>query len=104
VVVLSDNGAIGPEDLPPYVRSFISEKKLPHPTLNDGEVDLQQAVEQFENRLIDEALRHTNGNITAAARMLKINRTTLIAKLRRRKIASAVLPPDDEDSGDPRTG
>ncbi len=100
IVVLSDNGAIGPEDLPPHVRSFISEKKLPHPTLlNDGALDLQQAVEQFENRLIDEALRHTNGNITAAARMLKVNRTTLIAKLRRRKNSSLVL--SAEDAGDP---
>jgi len=102
MVVLSDNGSISSEDLPPYVRSFISEKKLPHPTLNDGEVDFQQAVEQFENRLIDEALRHANGNITVAARMLKLNRTTLIAKLRRRKNASAVL--SSEDPSDPLLG
>jgi len=102
IIVLSDNAVVLPEDLPTYVRSFISEKKLPNPTLNNGELDLQQAVEQFENRLIDEALRHTNSNITAAARMLKVNRTTLIAKLRRRKGSAALLPPTD--SSDPQTG
>jgi len=102
VVVLSDNSVVAPEDLPSYVRSFISEKKLPNPTLNNGELDLQQAVEQFENRLIDEALRHTNSNITAAARILRINRTTLMAKLRRRKNSSTLLPPDDSD--DPQAG
>src|SRR4051812_8628374 len=102
IIVLSDNVVVLPEDLPTYVRSFISEKKLPNPTLNNGEFDLQQAVEQFENRLIDEALRHTNSNITAAARMLKVNRTTLIAKLRRRKGSAALLPPTD--LSDPQTG
>jgi len=103
IVVLSDNGVVIPEDLPSYVRSFISEKKLPNPALNNGELNLQQAVEQFENRLIDEALRHTNSNITAAARILKVNRTTLIAKLRRRKNSSALLSSDD-DSGDSQAG
>ena len=99
IVVLSDNGYVGEEDLPPYIRSFISEKKLPNPTLNDGEIDLQQEVEQFENRLIDKALRHSNGNISVAARKLKINRTTLIAKLRRRRNSPALLAA--EDPGDP---
>jgi transcriptional regulator with GAF, ATPase, and Fis domain len=104
LVVLSDNGQVGPEDLPSSVRSFISEKKIPNPALNNGELDLQQAVEQFENRLIDEALRHTNSNITAAARILKINRTTLIAKLRRRKNSAALLSSEDHDVGDSHEG
>lgn len=85
MVVLSDTGRIGPEDIPSHVRSFISEKKLPHPPLNDGEVNLREVLEQFEGRLIDEALRRTNGNKTAAAHMLGLKRTTLVAKLRRKK-------------------
>jgi len=84
-VVLSDKNVISPEDLPVHIRSFISEKKLPHPTLSNGEINLQQAVEQLEDRLIDEALRLTNGNKTAAAQMLGLKRTTLVAKLRRKK-------------------
>jgi len=85
MVVLSDSILIGSEDLPPYIRSFISEKKLPHSTFNTGEVNLRQALEQFETRLIDEALRRTNGNKSAAAQMLGLKRTTLVAKLRRKK-------------------
>jgi len=85
LVVLSDKNVISPEDLPVHIRSFISEKKLPHPTLSNGEINLQQAVEQLEDRLIDEALRLTNGNKTAAAQMLGLKRTTLVAKLRRKK-------------------
>jgi transcriptional regulator with PAS, ATPase and Fis domain len=77
------------------VRAFISEKKIPSPTL-DGDLNLQQAVEQFENRLIDEALRRANGNRSAAAQMLGVKRTTLLSKLRRKKSAESFYPPLDE--------
>ena len=98
MVVLSDNGRIGPEDIPPHVRSFISEKKLPHPPLNDGEVNLREVLEQFEGRLIDEALRRTNGNKTAAAQMLGLKRTTLVAKLRRKKNFSTLMSSPESTS------
>lgn len=45
--------------------------------------DLKQSVERYENDLIQSAMKKTNGNQTKAAEMLKINRTTLIEKLRR---------------------
>lgn len=98
MVVLSETGRIGPEDLPAHVRSFISEKKLPHPTLNDGEVNLREVLEQFEGRLIDEALRRTNGNKTAAAQMLGLKRTTLVAKLRRKKSFSTLMSSPEQNS------
>ena len=106
LVILTENDQIGPSDLPPYLRSFISEKKLPHPTLNNGEVDLRQALEQFEDRLIDEALRRTNGNKSKAAELLGLKRTTLVAKIRRRSnsntintrnAASTTVPPVQPD-------
>ena len=84
MVVLSDDGAIRVENLPPNIRSFISDKKIPRPTLTDEGIDLNQAVEEFEYRLIDEALRRTKGNKQAAARLLGLKRTTLVAKLRRK--------------------
>ena len=85
LVILSENGRIAADDLPAHIRSFISEKKLPHPNLTNGDVNLRQALEQFEDRMIDEALRWTNGNRTAAASLLGLKRTTLVAKLRRKK-------------------
>ena len=98
MVILSETGHLAPEDLPPHVRSFISEKKLPHPDFNDGEVNLREVLEQFEGRLIDEALRRTNGNKTAAAQMLGLKRTTLVAKLRRKKNGTMALLPAIEES------
>ena len=92
LVVLNEMGRIDIEDLPSSVRIFISEKKVPTPTLDNGELNLQQAVELFENRLIDEALRRTNGNRSAAAQMLGVKRTTLLSKLRRKRTSDALLP------------
>jgi len=84
MVILSDDGVIRIESLPPNIRSFISDKKIPRPTLTEEGIDLNQAVEEFEYRLIDEALRRTKGNKQAAARLLGLKRTTLVAKLRRK--------------------
>ncbi|MGH7962606.1 MAG: sigma-54 interaction domain-containing protein, partial [Candidatus Binatia bacterium] len=85
LVILSEDDHIGPESVPSHIRSFISEKKLPYPVISNGNINLQQALDQFESRLIDEALRRANGNKSAAAQMLGLKRTTLIAKLRRIK-------------------
>jgi len=84
MVVLSEDHVIRVENLPPNIRAFISDKKIPRPTLSDDGIDLNQAVEEFEHRLIDEALRRTKGNKQAAARLLGLKRTTLVAKLRRK--------------------
>jgi transcriptional regulator with PAS, ATPase and Fis domain len=96
LVILSEEGRIEVDHLPPSIRSFISEKKIPRPTLGEEGLDLNTAVEEFENRLIEEALRRTKGNKQAAARLLGLKRTTLVAKLRRRRGASA----DDLDEQD----
>jgi transcriptional regulator with PAS, ATPase and Fis domain len=85
LVILSEEGQIEVDHLPPSIRSFISEKKIPRPALGEEGLDLNTAVEEFENRLIEEALRRTKGNKQAAARLLGLKRTTLVAKLRRRK-------------------
>jgi len=96
LVILSEDGHIQLEHLPPSIRSFISEKKIPRPALGDEGLDLNSAVEEFENRLIEEALRRTKGNKQAAARLLGLKRTTLVAKLRRRR----GLEPGDETETD----
>ncbi len=95
LVVLNETDVLQPDDLPSYVRSFISEKRLPQTQFVGSDVDLRQVMEQFESRLIDEALRRSNGNKSAAAQMLGLKRTTLVAKLRKKKMLS-----DDADMED----
>ena len=94
LVILSEDGRHRRVDhLPPTSARCISEKKIPRPTLGEDGLDLNTAVEEFENRLIEEALRRTKGNKQAAARLLGLKRTTLVAKLRRR----AASPTRDVD-------
>jgi transcriptional regulator with PAS, ATPase and Fis domain len=100
LVILSEDGQITVEHLPPALRSFISEKKIPRPALGDEGLDLNTAVEEFENRLIEEALRRTKGNKQAAARLLGLKRTTLVAKLRRRKGGDADADAEDQDAAE----
>jgi DNA-binding NtrC family response regulator len=47
-----------------------------------GPVDFGRAVSRFELTLLQNALRHSNGNKTVAADYLGIKRTTLVMKLR----------------------
>jgi transcriptional regulator with PAS, ATPase and Fis domain len=98
LVILSEDGTITLQHLPPQIRSLISEKKIPRPALGEHGLDLNTAVEEFENRLIEEALRRTKGNKQAAARLLGLKRTTLVAKLRRRRGPdSGQIGPDEAD-------
>lgn len=53
-------------------------------------IDFYRVVEEFENRLIAEALRRTNHNKNRAAQLLSMNRTTLVEKLKKRAASSSV--------------
>ncbi|HEX7813228.1 MAG TPA: sigma-54-dependent Fis family transcriptional regulator [Burkholderiales bacterium] len=49
-------------------------------------VNSSESLEQIELQAIQETVRHNNGNISAAARMLGVSRTTLYRKLRQLQI------------------
>lgn len=46
-------------------------------------VDLATIVAEFERHYVAEALRRTNGNVSEAARLLSLQRTTLIGKMQK---------------------
>jgi len=45
-------------------------------------LDFDQTISQMERQLLEDALRQTHGNKSAAAELLGLKRTTLTAKLR----------------------
>jgi transcriptional regulator with PAS, ATPase and Fis domain len=90
LVVLADGELIDVENLPSSIRRFVSGKRNPTPMVTDETFDFNRAVEAFENQLIHEALQKSGGNKQAAARMLGLKRTTLVAKLRRRRPTATV--------------
>lgn len=97
LVVLNDDGVIRAQDLPDYIRdyceggrqenSFLSSLALPM----EG-IDLDGLLQELENEFILQALARTRGNKTLAAELLRVNRTTLIERMRKRGLESPPRP------------
>lgn len=91
LVIIKSSGVITPDDLPEkYLAS--RGRLLPLPLQEDDTLPregicLNTAVEQFENRLILQALARTGGNKKEAATLLNLKRTTLIEKLKKKNLA-----------------
>jgi sigma-54 specific flagellar transcriptional regulator A len=59
------------------------------PPIGDGPVDLRKMMADLEYRCIAEALRASEGVVADAARLLSLQRTTLIEKMRKHGLAKA---------------
>jgi DNA-binding NtrC family response regulator len=86
MVVLRGNGRLDVEDLPRRVRRGSITKPVRTVSLPDDGIDLRDAVEDFENKLILQALERTGWNKNQAASILRMNRTTLVEKLKKKKL------------------
>jgi DNA-binding NtrC family response regulator len=74
-------------DFPPgYFKNVRLDRFVANVALPDDGLDFNEAVSQFENELILQALKKTAGNRNRAASLLHINRTTLVEKLKRKGI------------------
>jgi DNA-binding NtrC family response regulator len=93
LVILKDSGFITPDDLPEKYLSgrrsvpIHSAESADVSQLPEGGICLNSAVEEFENRLILQALDRTGGNKKEAAVLLNLKRTTLIEKLKKKNLA-----------------
>ena len=97
MVVFKKGKRIVREDLPPDIG-----QQVPHKESDAGEgkdtrlpeegISFKKAVAEFETNLILRALARSVGNKNKAAGFLKLNRTTLVEKMKKRKIHFK-LPP-----------
>lgn len=85
-VLLCTSERIEPADLPVRLRGLGSPGQ-DAPMLPDAGIDLRAAVESYENDLIRQALERTGWNKNRAAHLLKLNRTTLVEMMKRKRIA-----------------
>ena len=92
LAILKGQGQIEVNDLPAKYRSAalttIDPVKFEIP---ESGLDFNSAVDQFENNLILQALEKTNWNRNQAALLLRLNRTTLVEKIKKK----ALRPPGD---------
>ncbi len=95
-VVLKGEGTIDLSDLPEKLFGDQNvTMRSPALSLPQGGLDLKRTIEDFEDRLILSALDRTGWNKNRAAALLKIKRTTLIEKLKKRGIHAPAGIADD---------
>ena len=92
MVLLRAEGLIDLEDLPQRMHKAAASggEKQALELPEDG-IDLRDAVEQFENKLILQALERTGWNKNRAAAVLRMNRTTLVEKLKKKNLLDEQL-------------
>jgi DNA-binding NtrC family response regulator len=90
LAVLQGSGEITVADLPAPIRAAAAAVR-PTPPVQAADaalpaegIDLYAALAELEDRLINEALERSGGNKNQAAKILKLNRTTLVEKLKKR--------------------
>ncbi len=86
LAILSEADVIRADELPEYINgtdSLASSAYFDTDLPADG-VDFNALVDDFETRLITMALARTNGNKKAAAKLLQLNRTTLVEKIKKK--------------------
>ncbi|MCO5142282.1 MAG: sigma-54 dependent transcriptional regulator [Oligoflexia bacterium] len=102
MVILKGAGEIEVKDLP---SKFFGNKNIDIPylvdsaklsssideflnlVLPDDGLDLKAVVNRFEDHLLRQALNRTNGNKNKASELLKMNRTTLVEKLKKKNLS-----------------
>jgi DNA-binding NtrC family response regulator len=111
LVILKGQGSVDLGDLPHRIFQKFAEHntaagtgamsmdewEFPRMVLPQTGIDLKTIVAAFENHLVDQALARTNGNKNRASELLKMNRTTLVEKLRKRGM---IIPASQNARGD----
>lgn len=92
LAILVDGDVLRPSDLPDYIcdsseGTYIFETMEEFP---EHGIDFNTLVNEFENKLIRMALVKTSGNKKAAAKLLQLNRTTLVEKIKKKGLDGQV--------------
>jgi DNA-binding NtrC family response regulator len=99
--ILSEGASVSSRDLPDYVArgdasgfSYLSGPSTRFlevsETLPSDGLDFNAVVDRFETQLLTQALERTSWNKKAAAELLKLNRTTLVEKLKKKGLERQV--------------
>lgn len=83
VTVLKKGGLIGINDLPPQMKGVPKKYESGEVYIPNDGLAFKDAVSEFEEKLIIQALSRTSGNKNKAANLLKLNRTTLVEKIKK---------------------
>ena len=100
IAVLSDKDSIDSADLPDYIAAGGGKETIiaTIDELPQSGVDFNLLVDDYETKLITLALSRTHGNKKAAAKLLRLNRTTLVEKIKKKGLENKieVLRPEED--------
>ena len=91
LVILRGEGEIEVDDLPHTFRQRPATLHAGAPRIPAGGLPFNEVVDRFEADLILQALEQTHWNKNRAAQLLGLNRTTLIEKIKKKRLSA-----DDE--------
>jgi DNA-binding NtrC family response regulator len=86
IVVLKMEGVIDVEDLPDKILSGRLDKDSTEVKLPENGASFNSMVTNFEKQLIQQALTKSSGVKNKAAKLLNMNRTTLVEKIKKLKL------------------
>lgn len=86
LTILSEGPVVNLDDLPENIKDVSDSSHPDEDVIIDNELNLNDAVQDYEKRIILEALEKTNWVKSKAAKLLNINRTTLVAKIKKQNI------------------
>jgi DNA-binding NtrC family response regulator len=90
VTILSEGEEITMADLPEKFTSPVRVTNIQPLEIPAQGISLNDAVEEFENQLITKAMRLADGVKSKAAKLLNLNRTTLVEKIKKKNLNSWV--------------
>ncbi len=86
MTILVDADVVCPEDLPEKFHAPLKPAAMHTLELPAQGIRLNDAVEDFENTLIIKAMKRAGGVKSKAARLLDLNRTTLVEKIKKKNL------------------
>jgi len=86
LTILCENQVVSFDDLPEIIQEKGRLVQSSDEVIIEGELDFQEAVKHYEKKIILDALEKSNWVKSKAAKLLNINRTTLVAKIKKRNI------------------
>jgi len=106
MIVLAETDVLQLEDIPPRLLDGFEPLQetqfhaLAEPLLPDDGLKLSEAVDRYETTLMLQALERTGWNKNQAAQLLKMNRTTLVEKLKKKNLSPETADLFLQDSGE----
>ena len=85
-MILTDTEEIQVHDLPKRMQAAQQVEPQDRSELGEDGINLKETLDDLENRLILDALQRSGGVKNKAAKLLGLNRTTLIEKMKKKQI------------------